>query len=125
MKARISYTAAAVVLLVLEVLIALYVHDALIRPFGGDVLVTVLLCCIGRAMFLHRLPYLPLWVFLFAWAVELLQAVGVASLIPAWLSWLRIVVGSVFSWWDIVCYALGCLIFAVAEKRLFSCIKRL
>ena len=123
MKTRAFYAASAAALFALEVLIALYVHDALIRPFGGDILVTVLLCCVGRAAFLDRLPHLPLWVFLLALAVELLQAAGIASLIPEGLSWLRTVVGSVFSWWDIVCYALGCLVFAGAEKLLLGSIK--
>lgn len=116
MKTRNICLAAAVILLIAEVLIALYVRDAFIRPYGGDILVTVLLCCLGRAVLLHRIPYLPMWVFGFAAAVELAQACGITSLIPKEWTVLRIAVGSAFSVWDLVCYAVGCVLFAGAEK---------
>lgn len=115
MRARIGYAAAAVVLTAVEILIALYVRDAFIRPYGGDILVTVLLCCLGRAVLMRRLPYLPFGVFLFAAAVELAQACGIASLIPEHWTVVRIAVGSAFSVWDLVCYAVGCALFVCAE----------
>lgn len=118
MKARCVYAAAAGILLVTEVLIALYVRDAFIRPYGGDILVTVLLCCLGRALVLHQIPYLPLWVLLFAYAVEFAQLLGIASLIPEDLTALRIAVGSSFSVWDMVCYTVGCIAFVYAEQRI-------
>ena len=34
---RIGYAIATVILLLIEVLIALYVHDAFVRPYIGDV----------------------------------------------------------------------------------------
>ncbi len=115
MRGRAGYVWAAVILLVCEILIALYVRDAFIRPYGGDILVTVLLCCLLRAAVPTRIPYLPLWVFLFAATVELAQALGVASLIPQGWTVVRIAVGSAFSVWDMVCYAAGCLLFSGAE----------
>ena len=115
MRSRLLYAASALALFVIEVLIALYVRDAFIRPFGGDILVTVLLCCLLRALFVRRIPFLPLWVLLFAFAVEFAQALGIASLIPEGWTVLRIAVGSSFSVWDLVCYAVGCAAFAAAE----------
>lgn len=115
MKERLRYGIAAAVLLLAEVLIALYVRDAFLRPYGGDILVTVLLCCLGRAAVWETSAYLPLWVFLFAAAVECAQALGLASLIPASMTAVRIAVGGVFSWWDLLCYAAGCLLFSCAE----------
>ena len=41
-KRRIVYALIALGLLAVEVLIALFVHDNFIRPYVGDVLVTVL-----------------------------------------------------------------------------------
>ena len=41
---RIGYAIATVILLLTEVLIALYVHDAFVRPYIGDVLVCLLVC---------------------------------------------------------------------------------
>ena len=115
MKTRWIYGTAAAVLFLAEILIALYVRDAFLRPYGGDILVTLLLCCFLRAVFRRRIPQLPLWVLLFAFAVEFAQALGVTSLIPEGWTVLRIAVGNSFSVWDLVCYAVGCLLFAGAE----------
>ncbi len=115
MLRRVWYAAAAVLLLLTEIGIALFVRDAFWRPYGGDILVTVLLCCLLRAVLLRRIPYLPLWVFLFAAAVECAQALGLASLIPQGWTVVRIAVGSSFSVWDLVCYAAGCLLFSGIE----------
>ena len=119
MRMRLIYAVAAVFLLILEILIALYVRDAFIRPYGGDILVTILLCCLLRAILLCRIPYLPFFVFLFALAVEFAQAAGIASLIPDGWTVIRIAVGSSFSVWDIVCYGVGCILFWSAERLCF------
>ena len=116
MKKRVVYAAGACILLAAEILIALFVRDSFIRPYGGDILVTVLLCCFLRAVFLFGIPYLPLRVFLFAAAVEFAQALGIASLIPHGWTAIRIIVGSSFSVWDLVCYAVGCVLFWGAER---------
>ena len=116
MKKRVVYAAGACILLAAEILIALFVRDSFIRPYGGDILVTVLLCCLLRAFFLFGIPYLPLGVFLFAAAVEFAQALGIAKLIPEGWTAVRIIVGSSFSVWDLVCYAVGCVLFWGAER---------
>ena len=103
-------------MLAAEILIALFVRDSFVRPYGGDILVTVLLCCFLRAFFLFWIPYLPLGVFLFAAAVEFAQALGIAALIPHSWTAVRIIVGSSFSVWDLVCYAVGCVLFWGAER---------
>ena len=116
MKKRAVYAAGACILLAAEILIALFVRDSFVRPYGGDILVTVLLCCLLRAFFLFGIPYLPLGVFLFAAAVEFAQALGIAKLIPEGWTAVRIIVGSSFSVWDLVCYAVGCGLFWGAER---------
>ena len=116
MTRRILYAAAAAILFVAEVCIALFFRDALIRPYGGDVLVTVLLCCLVRALSGKEIASLPLWVFLFAVLVELLQAAGIASRIPAGWTVVHIAVGGVFSWADLLCYALGSFLFFLCER---------
>ena len=116
MKKRVVYAAGACILLAAEILIALFVRDSFVRPYGGDILVTVLLCCLLRAFFLLGILYLPLGVFLFAAAVEFAQALGIASLIPNSWTAVRIIVGSSFSVWDLVCYAVGCVLFWGVER---------
>ena len=114
----------------IELLIALFVRDNFIRPYGGDILVTVLICCFLRIFFsddvrLERrtasdgVRLLPLWVFLFAAAVEVGQYFDFVSLMGLGnITFFRILLGSTFSWADLVCYAVGCALFWGTEAAL-------
>ena len=120
-KRRIIYALIFGVLLCVEVCIALFVHDAFVRPYIGDVLVTVLICCLCRIALPNGVPALPLYVFLFAALVEAAQYVDVVRL----LGWednplLSTLIGRTFSWSDILCYGIGCFIFWLAEKAAVS-----
>ena len=46
-RLRMGYGLAALLILVIEVLIALFVRDRFIRPYGGDILVTLLICWVA------------------------------------------------------------------------------
>ena len=114
-RRRILYAVAAAVLFLTEVIIALFVRDRFIRPYGGDILVTALLCCAVRIFLPHKIRSLPVWVFLFSVCVETAQYFDYASLLGIGKdSPLRIILGSSFAWLDIVCYAAGCVLFAIA-----------
>ncbi len=115
-KRRAIYAACFGILLLIEICIALFVRDAFIRPYGGDVLVTILLCC-GVRMFLpQKIRLLPLWVFLFAAAVEFSQMIPLVELIGLGdVMFLRVVMGESFPGWDLVCYGTGCALFSGAE----------
>ncbi|MBQ9126806.1 MAG: DUF2809 domain-containing protein [Thermoguttaceae bacterium] len=93
-----------------EVLIALYVRDRLVRPYLGDVLVVILLYCLVRSIKPDGLRLLPLTLFLFAAAVEATQAIPLVRLL-GWedIPFLATLLGTSFSWWDMLCYAVGCL----------------
>ena len=60
MKKRLGYILAFVLLLTVEILIALFVRDDFIRPYGGDILVTVLICAAVRILFPTGIRFLPL-----------------------------------------------------------------
>lgn len=122
MKRRIPYIVAVFVLLVLEILIGLYVRDDFIRPYGGDILVTVLLCALARAIYPRFSPAVP--VFIFACAVELTQWLGLAKLLGVEGTVIGIIIGSSFSWIDIVCYGVGCVAFAAVEWAVFRLNKK-
>lgn len=70
---RAVYGAVFCFTLLLEVLIALFLEDDFIRPYGGDILVTVLICCFARIFLPTGVQLLPVWVFLLAAAVEVGQ----------------------------------------------------
>lgn len=134
----------AAALLLIEIGIALFVHDRFVRPYGGDILVTVLLCCIWRGFIPlssrkasrredvqdsvpEEMPpsafqcLMPLWVFLFACFVEILQAVDIVNLLGlGGNTFFRIIIGTSFSFVDILCYAVGCICYAIAEKMILQ-----
>ena len=114
---RLGYGLAALLLLVIEVLIALYVRDAFIRPYGGDVLVTWLICCALRTVWPqgYRLPIAG-GVLAFAVLVEVGQYFGLVYLLGlGHIAFFRILIGTGFSWWDMLCYAAGCILFVAVD----------
>ena len=117
LKIRLPYIVATVVLLGIEVLIGVFVHDDFVRPFVGDVLVTALLCTMGRIV-LPRWRWLPLVVMLFAAAVELSQLLELDRILGVEGTALEIAIGSTFDTADLICYAVGCLLFFACEMTL-------
>lgn len=110
------YLTAFLVLLVIEVLIALFVHDRFVRPYLGDVIVVMVVYCFVRIWIPERFRFMPLWVFLFAVFVEVLQYVRIVEILGVQdNAFLRTVIGTSFSWGDILCYAVGCLVLAAWE----------
>ena len=117
-KKRIAYGMATIMLFIVELLIALFVHDNFIRPYVGDVLVVVLLYTFVRVFLPEGVRLLPLYIFLFAAGVEVLQYFRIAEVLG--LSdnrILSVVIGSVFDVKDIVCYGVGCVVLGVYEVR--------
>ena len=113
MKKRLGYCAAFLVILAVEVFIGIFVRDRFIRPYVGDMLVTVLLCCLSRVIFPNLSPALP--VFLLAAGVELSQLVGLTEWLGLEGTPAGIILDSTFDFRDILCYALGCAAFAGGE----------
>lgn len=99
---------AFLVIFAVEICIALFINDSIIRPYGGDVLVVVLIYYFVKTFV--RIPAGPLaaGVLLFAYTVELGQyfcLVEVLNLQDNRI--MRVVIGSSFSWGDILAYTLG------------------
>ena len=117
MTKRTGYFFAFLGLLDVEILIGAFVRDAFIRPYVGDILVTALLCCLGRAIVSKEFPWLPAAVFGFSVIVECAQTIDIPALNGTLLG---IILGSTFDWADILCYGIGCLIFWAAEHLLFQ-----
>lgn len=107
---RILYGSIFCGLLATEVCIALFVNDSFIRPYVGDMLVTLLLCCLCRVIIPNKVCLLPLYVFAFAACVEIGQYFDLVALLGlADNRFLSILMGRTFSWIDLICYAVGCI----------------
>lgn len=113
---RIVYLIATLVIFGVELFIALFVHDKFIRPYVGDILVVVLIYTFVRIFIPDRVRLLPLFIFLFAAGVEVLQYFRIVEVLG--LSdhrILSVVIGSVFDVKDIMCYGAGCVILGIYE----------
>ncbi len=118
-KKRLIYAALFLLILLAEILIALFVKDAFVRPYVGDMLVTVLICCFLRIFFPTGVKLLTVYVFLFASAVEFGQYLDIVKLLGLENNaFLSVLLGRTFSFPDILCYAVGCLTFFGLERLL-------
>jgi hypothetical protein len=106
-------------LLIIEILIAKYLHDDLIRPYGGDFLVVILLFCLVKTFLEAPAWLVALAVLLFSYFVEWTQYLNLADRLKLRRhSLLRILMGDYFSWTDIGCYTLGILTVLILEKMI-------
>jgi hypothetical protein len=111
------YLALTGLLLLIEVLIALYLHDDFIRPYVGDFLVVVLLYCFACSFI--KAPVIPmaLAVLLFSYLIETLQYFNFVQHIGLGKSRAaNILLGNYFTWHDIVAYTLGIGFIIIVEK---------
>ena len=116
-KTRTVYALFFFILLITEICIALFVHDNFIRPYIGDALVTVLICCFLRVFIPKGVKVLPVFVFLFASLVETAQYFDIVRLLGLESNaFISTVIGRTFSFTDIICYGVGCITFYLAEK---------
>jgi hypothetical protein len=113
-----TYFLAAGLLLLVEVLIAVFIHDRFIRPYFGDYLVVIFLYCLLRSIV--RMPVLPaaLAVLVFSYLIEIMQYYNLVNLLGLSHSKIaRIIIGTGFSWWDMVAYTLGIATVIAWERR--------
>ncbi len=113
----IPYFLLTILLFTIEILIAKYLHDRIIRPYVGDVLVVMLIYCFVRSFF--RFPVLPTAIatLLFAFLIETLQYFNIVHLLGLEKYYLaRVVIGTSFEWIDLIAYTIGTLIILGVEK---------
>ena len=113
---KVTYPLATIGITLIEVMIALFIRDNFVRPYVGDMLVVVLIYTFLKIFFTEKPRILPLYVFLFAAAVELMQGVHIVELLGLQDNhFLSILIGTTFDIKDIICYAAGCLVCGVWE----------
>ncbi|MBE6687568.1 MAG: DUF2809 domain-containing protein [Ruminococcaceae bacterium] len=116
-KLRLIYLFLFLIIFITEISIALFVHDSIIRPYLGDILVTMLIYAFARIFFPEGLPLIPLYVFLFATAIEIGQYFDFVKLMGLEDNKvICVVLGRTFSWGDLLCYGAGCIAFYFTEK---------
>lgn len=118
---KVKYLILAILLFVVEFLIALFIKDSFIRPFIGDTLVVILLYCFFRIFLKTSIINVAIGVLLFAYMVEVLQYfqfvdyLGLRNIKP-----LAVALGSTFDWMDILAYTIGFFAIILVERPKLS-----
>ena len=108
LKFQRKYFISTIILFLVEVLIALFVHDNFIRPFLGDVLVVILIYCFIKSFINSPVLITSVAVLLFAYTIEVLQYFNIVKVLGLQNSAVaRIIIGTSFEWSDLLAYALG------------------
>ena len=106
----------AFVLFVIEVFIALFVHDNFVRPYVGDYLVVMLMYC-AVSTFLKAAPLrVAVGVLIFSYIIEVLQYFKIVDRLGLGNELAKTVIGYGFSWLDMLAYTLGIITVLVLEK---------
>ena len=113
---RIYFGLTAILFLV-EVAIALFVHDRIVRPYVGDLLVVMLIYCFVRSFLAISVWRAAIGVLLFAYTIEILQYFNLVELLGLQNYRLaNIVIGNSFAWVDLVAYTVGIAIVVWVER---------
>ena len=119
MKFKLKYFMITLLIFVVEVLIAtVFKNLFFIRAYLGDVLVVMLIYTFILSFFnIQNRIKLLVGIFIFSVFIEVLQYFKTADLlgfkegsIP------HIVLGNSFSWIDIICYGIGCVLVFILNK---------
>jgi Protein of unknown function (DUF2809) len=112
------YFLLTILLFIIELLIGVFVHDTIIRPYIGDMLVVVLIYCFIKSFCNTPVVATAIAVLLFSFTVEILQYFKVVEILGLQNSKIaRIIIGSSFSWMDMLMYAIGIVLVLWAEKN--------
>ena len=114
MKININYFIAFIVLFIIEVVIALFINDKIIRPYIGDILIIVLMYTFIKSFIKKEIRFLPIYLFVFAAFIEIIQYINILGLIGLENNKvLKIIIGSTFDIKDILCYLIGSIILVI------------
>jgi len=112
-----GYFTLFILILVIEIYIALFIHDHFIRPYLGDVLVVILLYCFLKSFLRLSVLTAALIVLVFSFSIEFLQLINIVELLQLEKSLLaRTVIGTSFSFGDLLAYMAGIGIIVMVEK---------
>lgn len=105
-------------LLLTEICIALFVNDAFIRPYFGDFLATICLYCFFMTFINLKPLHIALLSLLISVLIEIFQYLnwGHSTTIKSNKT-LQVVLGSSFSWGDVVAYVLGFFVVIYVELK--------
>lgn len=112
-----KYFMLAMLLLLTEIGIAIFVTDSFVRPYFGDFLVVMLIYCAIKSVLPWSVWQATAVTLIFAYLVEFAQyfrivdRLGLAENLCA-----KTIIGYGFEWWDMLAYTLGIASIISVEK---------
>ena len=117
LKFNWRYFVLAILILIIEILIAIFVHDGFIRPYIGDLLVVIFIYCFLKSFVSLSTSKAALYVLLFSYFVEALQYFRIVQHLGFQRNNLaRIIIGTSFDWKDILMYTIGIVTVVIIES---------
>ena len=114
-KIKCRYLGIFIMLFIVEIYIGVFVHDNIIRPFVGDVLVVCVIYFFIRS-FIKKSRFLAVYIFIFACLIEVGQYFNLVSLLHMEnFKVAKIIIGSTFDLNDIFCYFVGTILILLYE----------
>lgn len=118
MKINIKYLIAFIILFLIEVGIALFINDKIIRPYIGDILVIILMYTFIKSFINKEIRFLSIYLFIFAAFIEVIQLFNILEIVGLHNNRiLSIILGSTFDLRDILCYLIGSIILLIWDNR--------
>jgi hypothetical protein len=104
-------------LFIIELVIALFVGDSIIRPYVGDYLVVILIYCAVRTFIKASPLKVSIGVLLFSYCVEILQYFNIVERLGLSNNQIaKTVIGYGFEWLDLLMYTLGIATVLLLER---------
>jgi hypothetical protein len=114
-----KYFGLAILIFIVEVLIALFVRDKFVRPYLGDVLVVILIYCFLKSFLRAPVISVAMFVLVFSFTVEFLQYLNIVQKLGLEKSTIaRIVIGTSFAGADLLAYLVGIVFILLVEQYL-------
>ena len=117
LKFSLNYFTITILLFISEILLALFIKDQFIRPYGGDLLVVILIYCFLKSFFNLSVDVAAILVLIFAFFIEITQyfnAIEKLGLEDSEIA--KAILGNSFAWHDLLAYVAGILCVIFIEK---------
>ncbi|MDB4918985.1 DUF2809 domain-containing protein [Mucilaginibacter sp.] len=112
-----SYFIFTLFLLIIEFIIGADIHDAVIRPYGGDLLVVILIYCLIKSFINAPAFKTACRVLLFSYIIEVSQYFHLVKLLGLQHSKIaKILLGTSFYFTDLLAYTLGIVLVIIVEN---------
>lgn len=107
---KTKYLIVSCIILIIEIIIALFVNDQFIRPIFGDYLASILVFYLLATFLKTDLNKIAILSLLISYIIEFLQYIHILELLHLdKIKILNILLGNSFSWTDILAYTIGIL----------------